>query len=85
MIDEILSDPNNAPLPTEQSQLYAVCGALNHRATEKTIANILKYADRFVDQEFAVMMVRDIVRSKPELNVSKPMVAWLMKHPNLIL
>lgn len=76
-IDAILMDPDNAPIPSETSILYAVSTALASKASEKNLVRVGKYAQRLVDAqhgEFATLMLRDAVRRNPELQTTPAFV-----------
>jgi MoxR-like ATPase len=57
-IDEILLNPDTAPLPTETSAQIAVATALGRVVTDNSIARGLRYLDR-MPTEMRVMAVRD--------------------------
>jgi hypothetical protein len=57
-IDEILLNPESAPLPTETSAQIAISTALGRVMTDSSIARGLKYLDR-MPAEMRVMAMRD--------------------------
>jgi len=57
-IDEILLNPDTAPLPTETSAQIAIATALGRVVTDNSIARGLRYLDR-MPTEMRVMAVRD--------------------------
>ena len=64
-LDEILMDPDNAPIPEKAAALYAVAVGLASKANPNNFARVKTYADRLhADSkgEFAVLLVRDAVR-----------------------
>jgi hypothetical protein len=57
-IDQILIDPDTAPLPTETSAQIAIATALGRVMTDNSVGRVLKYLDR-MPTEMRVMAVRD--------------------------
>jgi len=57
-IDEILLNPETAPLPTEPSAQIAIATALGRAMTDNSVARGLKYLDR-MPTEMRVMAMRD--------------------------
>lgn len=69
-VDQILIDPQHAPLPSEPAVLYAIATAVAHRATDGNFARVAAYAQRLIDAgraEFSVLMVRDALRRTPAI------------------
>jgi len=64
-IDQILIDPDAVTIPTRPATLYAIAGALAHRATDQNFDRIGRFCQRMVDAnhgEFAVLTVRDALQ-----------------------
>ena len=66
-LDEILMNPDSAPIPVKPDQLYATCIGLAGRANAKNFNRVITYGERLVTEpdargnthgEFAVLMVR---------------------------
>ena len=66
-LDEILMNPDSAPIPVKPDQLYATCIGLAGRANAKNFSRVITYGERLVTEpdargnthgEFAVLMVR---------------------------
>lgn len=57
-IDEVLLNPDTAPLPTETSAQIAIATALGRAMTDHSIGRGLKYLDR-MPTEMRVMAIRD--------------------------
>ncbi len=57
-IDEVLLNPDSAPLPTETSAQIAIATALGRAMTDHSIGRGLKYLDR-MPTEMRVMAIRD--------------------------
>jgi len=69
-LDGILLDPDSAKIPDSAAALYAVATGLASKVTASNFARIARYADRLYRDnkgEFAVLMVRDAIRHKPEV------------------
>lgn len=67
-IDQILIDPNSVAIPTSPATLYALAGALAHRATEQNFPRVARFAERLDENgsaEFAVLLLRDVMRRTP--------------------
>ena len=62
-IDGILLDPHGSPVPDKASVRFAVSTALASRATAKTFAAVLAYADRLPD-DYTIMIVKDCMHRK---------------------
>lgn len=82
--DAVIMDPQNAAVPTDPATLYALCGALTHRATDNNCHRIVQFADR-LQAEFSVMLVRDIIKKVPEAQSGEAFIQWATKHSNFIL
>jgi len=65
-VDQILTDPDNANIPSKPSVLYAVTRAVAMRANPQTFKRIARYATRLMlDQkgEFASLLIRESARA----------------------
>ena len=79
-IDAILVDPNAAVIPTQPNILYAVTTALASRATDRNVQRVFRYGERLVEAghgEFATLLVRDVLRRKPELQQTAAFVTLM--------
>jgi MoxR-like ATPase len=83
-IDMILMQPEQADVPTEPSALYAVCGALAKKASDKNIARLVKYANRLPD-EFSVLLMRDAIKRNEDLASTRAWVEWVSEHDGVLL
>jgi hypothetical protein len=76
-IDAVLKAPDTAPIPTEPSGLYAVSSALAYRASSRTFANILRYAERLREAghtEFGVLLIRDSYRRDKKIGFTREFI-----------
>jgi AAA domain (dynein-related subfamily) len=83
-LDAIIADPDNAPVPSEPSQLYAVCVGLGRMATRANWSKIVKYAER-LPAEKEILLVHDAVIRDPKLKDTASYSAWAVKHQDVIL
>lgn len=83
--DLILKNPAKADVPTDPATLYALCGALGHRADAKNIDQVIAYANRMPDEFNVLMMATFVFRPKPELANNKSAIGWFAKHADIIL
>lgn len=70
VVDRVLLDPEQAPIPTEPSARYAVSSALVARATLAVWPRIARYAERLGEAgagEYAVFLLRDLTRRHTEI------------------
>jgi hypothetical protein len=81
--DDIIADPDGAPLASEPSTLYAVTTALAGMADKSNIGAIVKYFGRISDSgrpEFSVRAVHEITRKNPGLCKTAAFITWATKH-----
>jgi len=83
-LDDIVADPENAKVPTEPSQLYAVCTGLARLATRKNWAQIVKYAER-LRGEHQVLLVHDAVMRDPKLKETSAYSKWAVANQGALL
>lgn len=83
-IPTLIQNPEQAPVPTEPSLLFAICGALVHKAERKNFANILRYANR-IPAEFQVLLMKDAIKRNKALSSTPEFSAWAVKHADLVL
>ena len=83
-VDEVLLAPDTAPVPAEPSACYAICTALDSKATTGTMGRLLTYAER-MEPEFQVLFVRSAAMRNREVTKTKEYIKWLQKNQALIL
>ena len=82
--DLVIMNPDSAKVPTRPDSLYALAGALAERASVQNVDNIIRYAARIPD-EFAMMMVKDIVTRDPSIASRSPAVTdWCHGHSYIL-
>ena len=92
--DLILQNPKKAEIPQDMATLYALCGALSHRANEKNMVKIVDYANRLSNKkefndgmartEFSVFMIRDAVRKDMEVTKTNAFIQWATAHQEVL-
>lgn len=83
-IPTLIQNPEQAPVPSEPSLLFAICGALVHKADKRNFTNILRYANR-IPAEFQVLLVKDAIKRNKALSSTPEFSAWAVKHADLVL
>lgn len=74
--DLVLSQADTYPVPREMSVLYALTGALGHRADHDNIDRVMAFIRR-CPPEFGMMTWQDIANKDATLQTTKPMLDWL--------
>jgi hypothetical protein len=77
-IDNLISNPQDAPLPHNPAILHAVCAALSRRLKDSNAANIMDYIKRIPQQEFAAYTVKDALARDPDLKQSNALRQWIL-------
>ena len=68
--DQVLLDPQGAPIPSKPGELYAISVALAAKATDKTLGRVGVYAERMVKAgygEFATLTLLDAIKRDTKL------------------
>jgi len=82
--DVVLMAPESAEVPDDPATLYAVCGALARKASEKTMKSIVAYAHR-LPMEFSVLLIRDCINRNEELVNTRAFVEWSSLHSEAVI
>lgn len=82
--EEILLNPETAPVPEEPAAIYALCEALALKATPETLDHIIRYADR-LPAEFGVLLMRDAVCQDDSLVHSKAFSRWAQNNAEVLM
>jgi hypothetical protein len=82
--DAVLLNPEKAVVPEDPATLYAMCGALAHRAGDQTVTNLVKYANR-LPAEFSVLLMTDVIRREPKLVKTRAFIDWSSKHADVLI
>jgi len=83
-IEKLIADPDRTVVPTEPSLLFAVCGALVQKADLCNFPNIMKYTKR-LPAEFQVLLVKDVIKGKPNLAETTAFQLWVRKHSSVMV
>jgi hypothetical protein len=82
-IDEILLNPETAPLPTETSAQIAIATALGRAMSDNSIAKALKYLGR-MPTEMRVMAVRDAAARDTAITHTSEFVRFGVEHREIV-
>lgn len=83
-VDEVLTRPLEARVPTEPAAMYALCEALSLVADENTMDAIVDYTLR-VQPEFGVLLMRDAVSHTPSLAGGAAFARWAEHNADVLL
>ena len=82
-IDEILLNPESAPLPTEPSAQIAISTALGRVMSDSSIARGLKYLDR-MPAEMRVMAMRDAAARDRAITHTPEFIRFGIEHQGVV-
>ncbi len=82
--DVVLMAPDKAEVPEDPATLYAICGALAHKASDQNISRVIKYADR-IPVEFSVLLVRDCLNKDENLVKTRAFIEWSSQHSDVLI
>ena len=83
-ISEIFANPLKADVPTEPSQLYAICGAIAGKVNDINADNAFAYINR-LPADMQVSCVSDIAIKTPKVMQTRASMEWQSKTGNDIL
>jgi ATPase family associated with various cellular activities (AAA) len=76
--DAIIMNPKGIEVPDDPATLYALMGALSHKASPDNFASLMDFVGR-VPPEFAVLFVRDALKINPKIQTTKEFITWAAK------
>jgi hypothetical protein len=82
-IDEILLNPDRAPLPTEPSAQIAIATALGRMLTDHSIAKGMQYLDR-MPTEMRVLAIRDAAARNRGITHTPEFVRFGVEHEEVL-
>lgn len=82
--DSIILNPLNAAVPSDPATLYALSGALARKASKQNFDAIATYAER-MPAEFSVVLVKDAITQKEELQNTRAFINWATKHADVLI
>ncbi len=80
-IDQIMLDPQGAPVPRDPSACYAVTAALVKRFNAANARKIFTYSSR-LHPEFEMVLVRDAQRVNEDLKTCPEFTQWAIRNSN---
>lgn len=83
-IDEIMLNPQKAPVPENPSALYAIVAALVKRFNKTAARACFTYAGR-LPKEFEVCLVRDAQRVNTDLRTTREFTEWSIKNASVLV
>ncbi len=82
--DAVLMNPKKSDVPTDPATLYALCGALAHRASESNFDRLIEYCER-MKPEFQVLCIRDSVTRTRALAHTQAFSNWAANNHALLI
>lgn len=85
--DKVTNNPQSAPIPDKLDVMYALCGALAHRANDVNFDAIATYGNRLKAAgkgEFQTALIHDCVTRHPVLLESRAYVNYASENAGLI-
>jgi len=82
-IDDILLNPETAPLPAETSAQIAIATALGRAMTDNSVARGLKYLDR-MPTEMRVMAMRDAAARDTAITHTPEFIRFGVEHREVV-
>lgn len=73
--ETIIANPKTAPLGKDLSILWATMGMVCYKVSEKTLATIIEYIQRFSD-DLQIVAMREISQRHPELRTHAAFNTW---------
>lgn len=83
-VDEILMNPDSAPVPESPGGQYAVCTMMDKKATPNSLGRLLTYAAR-LPVEFQVLFVRSAAIANREITKTKDYIQWVTANQDVLL
>lgn len=83
-VDEILVNPDRAPVPSSPASKYAICTALDKKANKSTIGRLLTYVER-LEREYQVVFMRAAGAINREILQTKEGVKWLTDNQEVLI
>ncbi len=83
-VDEILINPDSAPVPGSPASKYAICTALDKKANKGTIGRLLTYITR-LEREYQVVFMRAAGTINREILQTKEGIKWLTDNQEVLI
>jgi len=81
--DAILLNPTTSDVPRDPATLYALSGALSHRATTASMDRFTTYIER-MPPEFSVLSMSMAARRDPDLANTQAFTKWSINHQDVL-
>ena len=82
--DAILLNPSSADIPDKPEILYALVGALSHKASKDNAGRIIQVADK-MPTEFNVMLIRDSVAKSKDFQKAPEFMKWATENHDVLI
>ena len=82
-IDNILLNPDQFEAPTDPATLYAISGAIAHKATNANFERVVKIANK-LPQEFGVLTVSYAARKDESLASTAAFTSWALANQDVL-
>lgn len=82
-IDQLLMNPDTTPVPEEPATLYAISGAIAHKATNANFARVITFCNR-MPPEFGVLAVSYATRKNNELASTQAFTDWAVANQDVL-
>jgi hypothetical protein len=83
-VDSVLVDPEGTKVPSSPAAQYAMCTALDDKASVSNIARIMKYITR-MPVEFQTIFIRASVRRDSKLKGTKSFMDWCITNQSVLV
>lgn len=84
-LQDIVKDPDNAPLPADASIRYATVTGLGRLANRTNFANIIRYTSRFDQRDVGILAVHDATIRDAGLKNTSEYGAWAVQNQDILL
>ena len=82
-IDSLLMNPDTTIVPDDPATLYAISGAIAHKATNANFERVIRYANR-MPQEFGVLTVSYATRKDETLASTQAFTTWAVANQDVL-
>lgn len=84
-IDDLIANPEGAPLASDPAVMYAICAALSSRMNSKNASNIIRYIKRMPQREFAAFVIKDALSRDKGLKQAQAIRDWIMSDGRALM
>ncbi|MBS0454000.1 MAG: AAA family ATPase [Proteobacteria bacterium] len=83
-VDQILMAPEKTEVPSSPAAKYALCTALDKKATKDNLERVLKYVGR-METEYQVLFLRSVLLNDRALSQTKAFTEWAAKNQAVLM